>query len=84
MIGAGTGLTPVSTAALEQLLRATHRGEVRFPLDIGELTRHGLQYCASELLHALRGCGDDTVKAVLVNVLAERKAHARGDHPHPR
>lgn len=82
MIGAGTGLTPVSTAALVQLLRVVHRGELRFPLDIAELTRHGLQYCASDLLAALRTADAATTKAVLIHVIAERQAHARGTHPH--
>ncbi len=84
MIGAGAGLTPLTTAALKQLLRATWKGEVTFPLDIAELTRHGLQYCATDVLHALRGLDQSAVQHTLVNVLAERRAMAMGTHKNIR
>lgn len=74
MIGAGTGLTPVSTDALIHLLRLTYRQELTFPLTITELTRVGLQSNANSLLGQLRGLEATGTKAVLVSVLAERKA----------
>ena len=72
MIGAGRGLTQVSTEALKTLLRAVLREEIAVPLTFEELTRCGLQHCASELLDTLRGLDERAVKAVLMAVLAER------------
>ena len=72
MLDAGKGLAGVETEALKTLLRALHRGDVRFPLDIGELTRVGLQYTAAPLLAHLRGLDEAGVRAVIVAVIAER------------
>lgn len=71
------GLTPVTTKDLQALLRELHRGELRFPLDIPELTRVGLQHCALDLLHQLRGLDAEASRAVITAVLSER-AKARG------
>lgn len=68
------GLVDVSTDALVVLLRAVHRGDVTCPLGLPELTRIGLQYCASSLQGALRGLDAAAVKAVLVCVIAERRS----------
>ncbi len=70
------GLTEVTTKDLEKLLRFVHRGELRFPLDVGELTRVGLQHCASLLLAQLRELDERAVQAVVVAVMAERLAKA--------
>ena len=78
MLHAGAGLTGVGTRDLEKALAALHRGGVRFPLDIGELARHGLQQRAGDLLGALRGLDERGARAVLVCVLAERRARSTG------
>jgi len=70
----GRGLVPVSDDALRTLLRSLYRGDLTAPLDLPGLTRVGLQYCSAELLHHLRGLEDTAVRAVVVAVLAERKA----------
>jgi hypothetical protein len=70
----GQGLVPVEDNALKVLLRSLYRGDLTTPLDLPGLTRVGLQYCASELLHHLRGLDDVAIRAVVVAVLAERKA----------
>ena len=71
------GLTDVSDAALTTLVRFAHRGELAFPLTTAELTRVGLQYCASDLLAQLRGLPSEAVLAVATAVLAERAAARR-------
>ncbi|HCH65023.1 MAG: hypothetical protein CL927_16360 [Deltaproteobacteria bacterium] len=70
----GRALVPVDDKALKTLLRALYRGDLTLPLDLPGLTRVGLQYCSSELLHHLRGLDKGAVQAVVVAVLAERRA----------
>lgn len=70
----GAALTHAKTAALEALLRAVYRGEARCPLTVQELTRVGLQYAAPDLLPHLRGLDEMATRAVVVAVLAERRA----------
>lgn len=77
---AGRGLTQVSIEELEALLRALHRGRFELPLE-----RHTLHLMA---LHGLAEHGGILVgldarglQAVLVSVLAERKARARVPPP---
>lgn len=74
MLGAGRGLTEVETRHLETLLRMLVRGEVHGPLTVVDLARVGLQHCAEPLLDALRGLDDRACRAVLIAVLAERRA----------
>ena len=69
----GEGLTPVATDALKHLLALVHRDELNVPLDVSEFTRIGLQDAAEDL-SLLRGLDKAGVRAVLVAVLAERKA----------
>lgn len=69
---ANRGLTSVSDADLEQLLRLLHRGQLTFPLDRPGLTAAGLFRLGDEL-EALRGLDERAVRAVLVAVLAERR-----------
>ena len=78
MIGAATGLTPVASEALVHLLRLTYQGELTYPLTMPELSRVGLQATAGDLLAQLRGLDAASVKAVVVCVLAERKAREDG------
>lgn len=68
----GIGLKDVETEALKRLLSAVHKEMVYYPLDISELTRLGLQYCAQEIISGVRGLDGAGVRAVLVAVLAER------------
>ncbi len=68
-------LTEISSDALRTLLAAVHKKVVTTPLSIGELTRIGLQFCATDLMRELRDLDERAVRAVLVAVLAERSAH---------
>jgi len=68
------GLTTIPTEALRTLLSAVHKKVVTAPLSIGELTRIGLQFCATDLMRELRGLEAAGIRAVLVAVLAERGA----------
>jgi hypothetical protein len=70
----GRALVPVESKALKVLLRSLYRGDLTAPLDLPSLTRVGLQYCSSELLHHLRGLDQNAIQAVVVAVLAERRA----------
>ena len=70
----GRALVPVEDKALKVLLRSLYRGDLTAPLDLPSLTRVGLQYCSSELLHHLRGLDQNAIQAVVVAVLAERRA----------
>ena len=72
MMSAGAGLTEVPTKSLKRALLALHKGDLRCPLSIEELTRNGLQNVATDLLAQLRGLDAVAVRAVLVVVLAER------------
>lgn len=67
-------LTTVADGHLELLLRLVHRGEVRCPLNVVELARIGLQDQSEVVLGMLRGLDAAAVRAVLVSVLAERRA----------
>ena len=78
MFKAGIGLSEVSTADLKTLLRQVHRAEVTTPLNVTELARVGLQHRAIELLAHLRGLDSTAIKAVVIAVIAERTARARG------
>lgn len=78
MIGAATGLTPVPTEALVHLLRLLYKGELAFPLTMPELARVGLQATGPDLLLQLRGLDARGAQAVVVCVLAERKAREEG------
>ncbi len=74
MFTAALGLTQAPTDALITLLRAIYKKELTPPLSLPDLTRHGLQYCAADLQGALRGLDAQAVTAVLVCVIAERRA----------
>ena len=68
------GLTTLKTAALEKLLRHIYRKELTCPLTSAGLAGVGLQYCQESLLAALRSLDDKAITAVLVCVIAERRA----------
>ena len=69
-------LVSVPTDGLKLLLRQVHRGELPCPLDVPGIACQGLQSHSEALMSVLRGLGRDGVWAVLVAVLAERKAAA--------
>lgn len=73
------GLTPVATDDLRKLLQALHRGHLAFPLAIENLTRVGLQHCATLLTGQLRELDERGVRAVLVAVIAERMRQEEED-----
>lgn len=67
------GLTGLSTIDLQRLLRALHRRELSCPVGHASLHVAGLSYLVDRL-DALRGLDERAVRAVLVAVLAERRA----------
>lgn len=71
-------LRSVPTASLETLLRAIHKAQIPCPLRADTLACVGLQERQEPILAALRGLDEPGVRAVLVNVLAERKAGHHG------
>lgn len=75
----GAALTHARTPALKALLKALYRGDATCPLSVQELTRVGLQYAAEDLLPHLRGLDAQATQAVIVAVLAERRAAERAD-----
>ena len=75
------GLTDVPTDALRTLFRLVYKGEIDTPLDITQITRTGLQYCATDLLPTLRTLDKAAVLAMLTVTLAEREATARRSAP---
>ena len=84
MFGTQLGLTTVATSDLKRCLRALHRGDLTYPLNIEGLTRNGLQHVAIELLNQIRLLDVHGAKAVLVCVLAERiEAEKRAQSPRP-
>ncbi len=84
MFGTQLGLTTVATSDLKRCLRALHRGDLTYPLNIEGLTRNGLQHVAIELLNQIRLLDVHGAKAVLVCVLAERiEAEKRAQSPSP-
>ena len=69
-------LTGVTTEELEKLLRHIHRREIEAPITPVSLSLVGLQYRSEELMQSLRGLDERGVRALLVAVLAERRAAA--------
>ena len=72
--GTHLGLVDVTDADLEKALRALHKGDFDLPASPIGLARIGLQHCSAPLLATLRDLDAAGVRAVLVAVLAERKA----------
>ena len=69
----GQALTKVPTEDLEALLRAVHRGRVEFPLRRQGLLLLGMNRLADHA-SVLQGLDERGLRAVLVAVLAERRA----------
>ena len=69
----GRGLSSVPDVELETLLRRVHRGEITYPLRRSELLLMKTPALA-ELGDVLLGLDESGVRAVLVAVLAERRA----------
>ncbi|NVB41030.1 hypothetical protein G6O69_24530 [Pseudenhygromyxa sp. WMMC2535] len=67
-------LTGVSTEALEKLLRHLYRNEIEAPFTPVNLSLVGMQYATEMLMQSLRGLDQAGVRAVLVAVIAERRA----------
>jgi hypothetical protein len=67
------GLIAVRDSDLEKLLKYVHREELTCPVDLPGLARVGLQHAAEDL-EILRGLDARSVKAVVISVLAERRA----------
>lgn len=70
------GLTGLRTTDLTRLLRALHRGELSCPVTHASLHMAGLSYLVDRV-DALAGLDERAVRAVLVAVLAERRAAER-------
>lgn len=71
----GGGLTHVSTDKLERLLKRVHDGSLACPVTHPTLLRAGMPDLVDELGH-LVGLDARAVQAVLVAVIAERRAQA--------
>ncbi len=70
---AGRGLTALDTKDLENLLRRLHEGALVCPFGPPELHAAGLSYLVDRV-GFLQGKDETTVRAVLVAVIAERRA----------
>lgn len=67
------GLRDISTEDLRRMLLLLHRGILECPLDAPRLTAAGL-FPLIDQVGVLRGLDTQAVRAVLVCVLAERRA----------
>lgn len=76
MLRTATGLTRVTTDELKGMLKALHRGQLRFPLRHADLIGGGLPHIA-EKSDLFQGLDEAGTRAVLVAVLAERLAHEK-------
>ena len=70
------GLASVATERLERMFRHLHRQELACPLTPVGLVCIGLQDNLEAVMSVLRGLDRSGVRAVLVAVLAERRAEA--------
>ena len=73
------GLTRVTTEDLKKALRTLYQGHLQFPVTMENLTRVGLQHCASDLLAMARQLDEAGFRALIVGVLAERLARHGGN-----
>jgi hypothetical protein len=72
----GKGLTEVSTEMLERTLRALAKGELEGPITHQSLLAAGLPALVDRLDH-LQGLDARSAQAVIVAVIAERRANER-------
>ena len=75
MIG-GKALTEVSTSDLQLALTRVHRGQLRCPVTHDRLVVAGLPQLVDKL-GFLQGLDESAVRAVLIAVIAERRAVER-------
>ena len=78
MIG-GKALTGVSTSDLQLALTRVHRGQLQCPITHDRLVVAGLPQLVDKL-GFLQGLDESAVRAVLIAVIAERRA-AAGSRP---
>lgn len=71
----GKALTELALRDLENLLRALHRGQLVCPVAPASLHQAGLSYLVDRV-EFLKGLDERAVRAVLVAVIAERRANA--------
>lgn len=74
----GAGLTGVSLEQLERVLKRVHDGSLLCPITHPTLLRAGMPDLVDQLGH-LGGLDARAVQAVLVAVIAERRARAEAD-----
>ena len=67
------GLTDLSTKELKKLLSHIYKNELECPVNVERIARVGFQYKQEQLTAALRNLDAESVRCVLVCVLAERK-----------
>ena len=67
------GLTDLSTKELKKLLSHVYKNELECPVNVERIARVGFQYKQEQLTAALRNLDAESVRCVLVCVLAERK-----------
>lgn len=76
MLDAGKALTAVRTEDLVALLRGVHRGELACPITPKGLATVGELHLL-DAVSFLQGLDKEATRAVLVAVIAERKARGR-------
>jgi hypothetical protein len=68
----GQGLTKLTDQELEDLLRALHRGHLRFPIRLSDLIGSGFPHVAARA-EAIQGLDERGLRVLLVSVIAERR-----------
>lgn len=80
MMKGGQGLTKVTSAELEELLRALHHGRLSFPIRLADLIGNGFPHIA-EKAEVVSGLDERGLRVLLVSVLAERRSAERAGTP---
>ncbi len=78
-----TGLTRLGLDELEELLRALHRGTLRFPLRHSDMIGSGLPHIV-EKTDVLQGLDERALRVLLVCVIAERREQQRRERARER
>lgn len=76
----GSALTEVATADLELMLARLHKRQLEAPIAHPTLVRAGLPHLVDRV-GFLSGLGEEAARAVLVAVIAERRAVSRRAAP---
>lgn len=66
------GLTRLTDQEIEELLRALHRGFLRYPIKLSDLIGSGFPHVA-EKADIVQGLDERGLRALLIAVLAERR-----------